>query len=74
MTSQDSVLGISTAVRRGEYSAEEAVARSIDRIEALQNRYQAFLHHDRERAILLARKIDQRRAQGESLGRGVRWP
>ncbi|MEK7730667.1 MAG: Asp-tRNA(Asn)/Glu-tRNA(Gln) amidotransferase subunit GatA [Planctomycetota bacterium] len=68
MTSQDTVLAISTAVRRGDTSAEEAVGRSIDRIEALQGRYQAFLHHDRERALSLARKIDQRRTRGESLG------
>lgn len=68
MTSQNSVLGISTAVRRGDTSAEEAVGRSIDRIEALQSRCHAFLHHDRERALSRARMIDQRRTQGETLG------
>jgi len=65
---QNSVLAISTAVRKGDYSAEESVRKSMDQLESPQGSYQAFLHHDRERALTLARKIDQRRAQGETLG------
>ena len=64
----DSALSISAAVRNGDCSAEEIVGGSIDRIEALQSRYQAFLHHDRERALSQARMIDQRRMHGEALG------
>ena len=68
MTSRNSALSISTALQRGDYSAEEVVEWSIGRIEALQGRYHAFLHHDRERALSLARNIDRRRTQGEPLG------
>ncbi len=54
-------------MRSGDDSAEEVVRRSFDRLEALQSRYNAFLHRDRDRAFSLARKIDQRRAKGETL-------
>lgn len=68
MTNHETVLNISSAVRRGDFSAEEAVRRSFERLESVQSRYHAFLHHDRERALSIARKIDQRRIRGKIPG------
>jgi aspartyl-tRNA(Asn)/glutamyl-tRNA(Gln) amidotransferase subunit A len=54
-------------VRGGSVSAEQVALASIARIDATQS-LGAFLHVAREAALATARRIDERRARGESLG------
>ena len=53
------------AVRRGERSAADAVAASLDRIAAIDGDVKAFLHADRDRATRSAAAVDARVAAGE---------
>src|SRR6266481_5322263 len=55
-------------IARGAVSAEEYVGACLDRIEALDGEIKAFAHLDREHALAQGRALDERRAQGHSLG------
>ncbi|MGC9666249.1 Asp-tRNA(Asn)/Glu-tRNA(Gln) amidotransferase subunit GatA [Planosporangium sp. 12N6] len=52
----------------GEVSAEEVTRAHLDRIAAVDDRVNAFLHVDAEGAIAAAREVDAARARGEELG------
>ncbi len=56
------------AIAGGEISSEDAVRASLDRIEALNPRLNAFLQTFPERALERAREIDAARASGKALG------
>ena len=55
-------------IARGAFSAEDYTRACLDRIEALDGEIKAFVHLDREHALAQARRLDERRAQGHSLG------
>ena len=52
---------------RGELSARDLVAATLERIEAVESRVQAFLTLLPERALAEAEAMDARRAKGEML-------
>jgi len=56
------------AIRLGEYSSEEVVRHSLDRIGAFQDRFHAFISWNTERAIAAARAVDAARARRAELG------
>ncbi|HZU83010.1 MAG TPA: Asp-tRNA(Asn)/Glu-tRNA(Gln) amidotransferase subunit GatA [Polyangiaceae bacterium] len=62
------LIDIAELVRRGELSAEQAVTRSLARVEALDAELHAFLHVARDRALAEARAVDAKRSRGEQLG------
>src|SRR5260370_41880395 len=55
-------------IARGAVSAEDYTRACLDRIEAVDGEIKAFVHLDREHALTQARALDERRAQGHSLG------
>jgi aspartyl-tRNA(Asn)/glutamyl-tRNA(Gln) amidotransferase subunit A len=55
-------------VRTGEGSAVEVTRAHLDRIEVVDPALHAFLHVDREGALTAARRVDEARAAGETLG------
>ena len=55
-------------IARGAISAEDYTRACLDRIEAVDGEIKAFVHLDREHALAQARRLDERRAQGHSLG------
>src|SRR5258707_1879165 len=55
-------------IARGAVSAEDYTRACLDRIEAVDGEIKAFVHLDREHALAQARALDERRAQGHSLG------
>src|SRR5437773_52764 len=55
-------------IARGAISAEDYTRACLDRIEAVNGEIKAFVHLDREHALAQARALDERRAQGHSLG------
>src|SRR3989441_387156 len=55
-------------IARGAISAEDYTRACLDRIEAVDGEIKAFVHLDREHAFAQARRLDERRAQGHSLG------
>ena len=55
-------------VAGGETSAVEVTQAHLDRIAAVDDRVNAFLHVDTEGALAAARAVDERRAAGEELG------
>ncbi|MFB6892331.1 Asp-tRNA(Asn)/Glu-tRNA(Gln) amidotransferase subunit GatA [Kitasatospora sp. NPDC056327] len=57
-----------TAVAKGEVSAVEVAQAHLDRIEAVDQKVNAFLHVDTEGALSAARAVDEKRARGEELG------
>ncbi|MEV4621368.1 Asp-tRNA(Asn)/Glu-tRNA(Gln) amidotransferase subunit GatA [Asanoa sp. NPDC049573] len=59
---------IAAKVADGEVSAEEVTRAHLDRIAAVDGQVHAFLHVDADGAVEAARKVDARRARGESLG------
>jgi aspartyl-tRNA(Asn)/glutamyl-tRNA(Gln) amidotransferase subunit A len=63
-----SLVDLVDGIARGDFSAEEAAAQCLERIEA-QATLGAFLHVDREHVLDQARRIDARRRRGEPLGR-----
>ncbi len=65
---RESVGALAERVRRGEVSARELVQASLDRIEALDGRINAFVAVDGERALASARAVDERIARGEDVG------
>ena len=56
-------------IARGAVSAEDYTRACLDRIAAIENDVQAFSHVDPEHALLQARALDERRAEGAPLGR-----
>ena len=59
---------IAGLVAGGETSAVEVTQAHLDRIAAVDDRVNAFLHVDTEGALAAARAVDERRAAGEELG------
>ncbi|MFE7193191.1 Asp-tRNA(Asn)/Glu-tRNA(Gln) amidotransferase subunit GatA [Kitasatospora sp. NPDC057541] len=57
-----------TAIAKGEVSAVEVAQAHLDRIEAVDQKVNAFLHVDTEGALSAARAVDDKRAKGEELG------
>ncbi|MFJ7906088.1 Asp-tRNA(Asn)/Glu-tRNA(Gln) amidotransferase subunit GatA [Kitasatospora sp. NPDC096204] len=57
-----------SAVAKGEVSAVEVAQAHLDRIEAVDQKVNAFLHVDTEGALAAARAVDEKRARGEELG------
>src|SRR5262244_2675959 len=55
-------------IARGAISAQDYVRACLDRIEALDGEIKAFAHLDRDHALAQARALDERRAQGHSIG------
>jgi Asp-tRNA(Asn)/Glu-tRNA(Gln) amidotransferase A subunit family amidase len=55
-------------IARGAISAEHYTRACLDRIEALDGEIKAFVHLDREHALSQARRLDERRLEGHSLG------
>jgi len=62
------LIDLRDAIARGDTSSEGAVRASLDRIEALNPRLNAFLQTFPERALERAREIDSARASGKPLG------
>ncbi|MFE7561014.1 Asp-tRNA(Asn)/Glu-tRNA(Gln) amidotransferase subunit GatA [Kitasatospora sp. NPDC057500] len=56
------------AIAKGEVSAVEVAQAHLDRIEAVDQKVNAFLHVDTEGALSAARAVDEKRAKGEELG------
>jgi Asp-tRNA(Asn)/Glu-tRNA(Gln) amidotransferase A subunit family amidase len=56
------------AIARGAVSAEAYVRACLARIEALDGDIEAFVHLDREHALAQARALDERRAEGHTIG------
>ncbi|MEU4771945.1 Asp-tRNA(Asn)/Glu-tRNA(Gln) amidotransferase subunit GatA [Micromonospora sp. NPDC023644] len=59
---------IAGLVASGETSAVEVTRAHLDRIAAVEDRVNAFLHVDAEGALAAAGEVDARRAAGEELG------
>ncbi len=59
---------IAGLVASGETSAVEVTRAHLDRIAAVDDRVNAFLHVDTEGALAAARDVDERRAAGAELG------
>jgi Asp-tRNA(Asn)/Glu-tRNA(Gln) amidotransferase A subunit family amidase len=55
-------------IARGAVSAEAYVRACLARIEALDGEIKAFAHLDREHALAQARALDERRAEGHTIG------
>src|SRR5215468_7922914 len=63
-----SAADIAAAIAAGEASAVEVATAHLDRVEAVNEKVNAFLYIDRDNALATARSIDERRAAGEKLG------
>ena len=63
-----SVRDLAGQVRERQVSARELVQASLDRIEELNDRINAFVYVDAEGALAAAAQVDQRIARGEELG------
>ncbi|MFG2905923.1 MULTISPECIES: Asp-tRNA(Asn)/Glu-tRNA(Gln) amidotransferase subunit GatA [unclassified Kitasatospora] len=57
-----------SAIAKGEVSAVEVAQAHLDRIDAVDQKVNAFLHVDTEGALAAARAVDEKRAKGEELG------
>src|SRR5207247_3663166 len=55
-------------IARGVVSAEDYTRACLERIAALDGEIKAFAHLDRDHALARARSLDERRANGHSLG------
>jgi len=64
----DSVTGLAEAVRSGQVSARDLVTHSLERIDALNPRLNAFVAVDAEGALAEAAALDERQARGEEVG------
>ncbi|QKW24453.1 Asp-tRNA(Asn)/Glu-tRNA(Gln) amidotransferase subunit GatA [Kitasatospora sp. NA04385] len=56
------------AIAKGEVSAVEVARAHLDRIDAVDEKVNAFLHVDHEGALAAARAVDAKRASGAELG------
>ena len=52
----------------GDMSAEDYIGACLQRIEAIDDKVHAFVHLDREEALAQARKLDEHRRNGKTLG------
>lgn len=68
MESTGSAVSIAGAIRTGERSAVEIVRACLDRIEATQSSFRAFVSVHSQRALEHAESVDSARSRGESLG------
>ncbi|HEX5565857.1 MAG TPA: amidase, partial [Streptomyces sp.] len=59
---------LAAAIASGQTSAVEVTEAHLARIEAVDEKVNAFLHVDREGALARARTVDAKRARGEKLG------
>ncbi len=59
---------LADALKAGEFTAEEAMAATLARIERLDPQLNAFIWRDGERALALAREADAALARGEEVG------
>ncbi|MGP3986422.1 Asp-tRNA(Asn)/Glu-tRNA(Gln) amidotransferase subunit GatA [Streptomyces sp. 3N207] len=59
---------LAARIASGEVTAVEATEAHLARIEAVDEKINAFLHVDRERALAQAREVDAKRERGEKLG------
>lgn len=64
-----SALDLADKLAAGELTSEAVTTHFLDRIDALDANYNAFLHVDRDGALATAREIDERRSRGETLHR-----
>lgn len=64
-----SALELADMLEAGQTTSVELTTACLDRIDALNERVNAFLHIDREGALETARRVDERRAAGEQLHR-----
>ncbi|HWM37011.1 MAG TPA: Asp-tRNA(Asn)/Glu-tRNA(Gln) amidotransferase subunit GatA [Streptomyces sp.] len=55
-------------IASGEVTSVEVTEAHLARIEAVDEKVNAFLHVDREGALATARRVDEKRARGEKLG------
>lgn len=62
------VAEIAAGVRIGKLSALDIVSLALARVESLQPQLRAFISVDADRAMNLARKIDEQRAAGREIG------
>ena len=56
------------AIAEGHLSAEEYITACLERIEAIDGQVQAFVHLDRQDALMQARALDERRRNGQPIG------
>lgn len=59
---------IAAKIASGEVTAVQVTEAHLARIEAIDEKVNAFLHVDREGALAQARAVDEKRARGEKLG------
>ncbi|MDR1386795.1 MAG: Asp-tRNA(Asn)/Glu-tRNA(Gln) amidotransferase subunit GatA [Propionibacteriaceae bacterium] len=59
---------LSQLMTGGQVSSQEVTTACLERIAQVEPAVAAFLHVDAERALELARRVDQRRADGQELG------
>ncbi|MET9858717.1 Asp-tRNA(Asn)/Glu-tRNA(Gln) amidotransferase subunit GatA [Streptomyces smyrnaeus] len=59
---------LAAKIASGEVTAVEATEAHLARIEAVDEKVNAFLHVDREGALAQAREVDAKRERGEKLG------
>ncbi|MGI5348647.1 Asp-tRNA(Asn)/Glu-tRNA(Gln) amidotransferase subunit GatA [Streptomyces sp. CA-250714] len=59
---------LAAKIASGEVTAVEATEAHLARIEAVDEKINAFLHVDREGALAQAREVDAKRERGEKLG------
>ncbi|MEU5838211.1 Asp-tRNA(Asn)/Glu-tRNA(Gln) amidotransferase subunit GatA [Streptomyces diacarni] len=59
---------LAAGIARGELTAVEVTEAHLARIEAVDEKVNAFLHVDREGALAQAREVDAKRERGEKLG------
>jgi Asp-tRNA(Asn)/Glu-tRNA(Gln) amidotransferase A subunit family amidase len=55
-------------IANGDISAEEMTAACLDRIGALDDKVHAFIHIDPDEALQQARRLDERRRNGNAIG------
>jgi aspartyl-tRNA(Asn)/glutamyl-tRNA(Gln) amidotransferase subunit A len=63
-----SAADLAARIAAGEVSAVEVTRAHLDRIAAVEDRVNAFLHVDTDGALAAAEAVDRRRAAGEPLG------
>ena len=65
----DSAVELTRGFKDGKWTAVETTQLFLDRINANESKVRAFLSVDADRALADARKVDEKREAGESLGR-----
>jgi aspartyl-tRNA(Asn)/glutamyl-tRNA(Gln) amidotransferase subunit A len=59
---------LASAMQSGDVTSREITQACLDRIDAVDPKVHAFLHVDRDAALVAAEEIDRRRASGDVLG------